>query len=159
MQLLVWNNELFQDAVGLSFSFSRRARNVFLISNIFKLGEKKITQALGAVVFFFFFSSVLFMNGRTIFIFLISSDRTSGSPCVLLLWGRMWGRKTTSPSSLQLRSPQSHMTVLFFFFGSSLLFQRLQGRRNSGDREGVRCANGGPRAPRTPRFPKSTWQF
>ena len=68
----------------------------------------KITQALGAV-FFFFSSSVLFMNGRMIFIFLISSDRTSGSPCVLLLWGRMWGRRTTSPSSL---SPQSHMTVL-----------------------------------------------
>lgn len=38
--------------------------------------------------------------------------------------------------------------------GSGLLFQRLQGRRNSGDREGVRCANGGPRAPRTPRVPQ-----
>lgn len=115
MQLLVWNNELLQNARGLSFPFSLRAWNVFLISNIFKLGEKKITQALGAVVgivcLFVCFSSLLFMNGR-IFIFLISSDRTSGSPCALLLWGRMWGRRTTSPSSFQLRLPQSHMTVL-----------------------------------------------
>lgn len=95
MQLLVWNDELFQGARGLSFPFSLRAGNVFPISNIFKLGEKKITKALGAVVFFSSLS-VLFMNGRTIFIFLISSDRTSGSPCILL-----WNRKNVRQEDYQ----------------------------------------------------------
>lgn len=92
MQLLVWNNELLQDARGLSFPFSLRAWNVFLISNIFKLGEKKITQALGAVVgivcLFVCFSSLLFMNGR-IFIFLISLTGLQEVPVPPSLWGRM----------------------------------------------------------------------
>lgn len=154
MQLLVWNNELFQDAIGLSFPFSPRARNVFLISNIFKLGEKKITQALGAVVFVFsplFFSWMAEQYSSSLFPLTglqeVPVSFFCGEECEA-------GRLPALPHCNWGHPRATWQFYFFFFFGSGLLFQRLQGRQNSGDREGVRCANGGPRAPRTPRVPQ-----
>lgn len=51
MHLLIWGNELYQGARGLNFPLSLKALNGSLISNSFKLNERRLTKAQGAVVF------------------------------------------------------------------------------------------------------------
>ena len=159
MQLLVWNNELFQDAIGLSFPFSRRARNVFLISNIFKLGEKKITQALGAVVFFFF--SPLFFSWM--------AERHSSSlfpltglqevPVSFFCGEECEAGRLPALPHCNWGHPRATWQFYFFFSAPVSSFRgcRVDGTQATAKAWGARMA--GRALPEHHAFPKSTWQF
>lgn len=119
LHLLIWNNELYQGARGLTLPFSLKALNVFLRNNSFKLNERRINKSTGSCSFCFcFFLFLLFARiAEQLSSYPVYPESTLGGPHVL--WYRSNVRQDSQtlfiPTGITLEPCASFQTIWFFF--------------------------------------------